>query len=191
MEYKYITQDVIDSGGRNITSPEMFAEARVYNIEAMKNNIKRRRVHALFNTWVITQYVLVIWFMFSLIAVYSNDYVPTWRIILAALGFLGYLILVTYFIYIKNCRERYVLCLVSLPAILVSFIFLLFPVANFGIGWYYNNEENKLSKELGYPSFPRLLITTVNSDADSVTNLTYDSIREKAKRDHPHDGTFL
>ncbi|SEH77493.1 hypothetical protein SAMN02910265_02622 [Ruminococcus flavefaciens] len=191
MTYKYLTQEVIDSGGRNITSPEMFAEARLYNIEAMKNSVKRRRVHALFNTWVITQYVLVIWFMFSLITVYSNDYVANWRIILAALGFLGYLILVTYFIYMKNCRERYVLCLVSLPAILISFIFLLFPAANFGMGWYYNNEENKLSKELGYPSFPRLLITTVNSDADSITNLTYDSIREKANRDHPHDGTFL
>ena len=82
-------------------------------------------------------------------------------------------------------------CLELQSAVLISFLFLLFPVANFAMGWYYNNEENKLSKELGYPAFPRLLITTVNSDADSITNLTYDSIREKANRDHPHDGTFL
>ncbi|WP_295070528.1 hypothetical protein [Ruminococcus sp.] len=191
MEYKYITQEVIDSGGRNITSPEMFAEARLYNIEAMKNNVRRRRVHALFNTWIIVQYVLLIHMMFGLITMFGNDVVPGWRIALAALGFLGYVILVTYFVFIQNCRERYVLCLVSLPASLVSFVFLIFPVANFGMAWYYNNNENKLSKELGYPSFPRLLITTVNSDADSITNLTYDSIREKANRDHPHDGTFL
>ncbi|MCR4795539.1 MAG: hypothetical protein K5898_10335 [Ruminococcus sp.] len=191
MEYKYITQDVIDSGGRNITSPEMFAEARVYNIEAMKNNIKRRRVHALFNTWIIVQYVLLIHLFFGLIMTNSNSVVPGWRVALAILGFIGYTALVTYFVYIKDCHERYVLCLVSLPAVLVSFVFLIFPVANFGMAWYYTNEENKLSKELGYPSFPRLLITTVNSDADSITNLTYDSIREKAKRDHPHDGTFL
>ena len=40
MQYKYITQETIDSGGKNITSPEMFAEARQYNIEAVKGQNK-------------------------------------------------------------------------------------------------------------------------------------------------------
>ncbi|MCR5599483.1 MAG: hypothetical protein K6G33_01880 [Ruminococcus sp.] len=191
MTYKYIDQETIDSGGKNITTPEMFAEARVYNIEAMKNGVKRRRVHALFNIWIIVQYVLLIHLFLGLIMTKSNDIVPGWRIALAAVGFVGYTLLVTYFVYLKDCRERYVLCLVSLPAFLVSFVFLIFPVANFGMAWYYSNEENKLSKELGYPSFPRLNITTVNSSAGDLSKLTYDSIREKINQDHPHDGTFL
>ena len=83
------------------------------------------------------------------------------------------------------------LALISVPAIAVSLIFAIFPVGNFTAAYSYNKIENDLSKELGYPSFPRLMVTTVNSDADNITNLTFDSIREKANRDHPHDGTFL
>jgi hypothetical protein len=84
-----------------------------------------------------------------------------------------------------------VLALISVPAIAVSLIFAIFPVGNFTAAYFYNKIENELSKELGYPSFPRLMVTTVNSDADNINNLTFDSIREKANRDHPHDGTFL
>lgn len=191
MQYKYITKETIDSGGKNITSPEMFAEARQYNIEAVKNYNKRRNTHALFNTWIIAQYFIYFWFFIMLIMSKSHDVVPGWRIALAGIGFLAYAVLITYFVFLKDCHERYVLCLVSLPAALISFVFLMFPVANFGMAWHYNNVEDKLSKELGYPDFPRLNVTTVNSDAENLSNLTYDSIREKINRDHPHDGTFL
>ena len=75
--------------------------------------------------------------------------------------------------------------------LIISFVFLIFPVANFGMAWYYNNVEDKLSKELGYPSFARLNVTTFNTNAENLSNLTYDSIREKINRDHPNDGTFL
>lgn len=64
-------------------------------------------------------------------------------------------------------------------------------MGNFAAGWYYQKTEDELSKELGYPSFQRLNVTTVNTNADNLSELTYDSIREKINRDHPHDGTFL
>ena len=197
MTYKYITQEVIDSGGRNITSPEMFAEARLYNIEAVKNYSKRHRTHAVFNIWMVLQFILLIYKTCTLMMNTHNEQLAKgtttsgWRIALAIVAFLVYAGLIFYFVYVKCCHERFVVLLISLPVLALSIGFIGIAAMNFCMSWYYDVVEEELSKELGYPSFPRLLITTVNSDADSITKLTYDSIREKANRDHPHDGTFL
>jgi glucan phosphoethanolaminetransferase (alkaline phosphatase superfamily) len=197
MTYKYITQETIDSGGKNIKSPEEFQEARIYNMEAVKNYNKRHKVHAVFNIWIIVQYVMLFFAVFILLAGQSqvDKSISTkelnWRFAIGVVGYVAYLILVTWFVFIKHCRDRLVLCLVSLPAALISLVFFIFPVGNFAAGWYYQKTEDELSKELGYPSFQRLNVTTVNTNADNLSELTYDSIREKINRDHPHDGTFL
>ena len=68
MTYKYITQETIDSGGKNIKSPEEFAEARVYNIEAVKNYNRRKKVHAAFNIWIIVQYVVLFFMVFDMLS---------------------------------------------------------------------------------------------------------------------------
>ena len=47
MTYKYITQETIDSGGKNIKSPEEFAEARTYNMEAVKTVLNSTYTHGL------------------------------------------------------------------------------------------------------------------------------------------------
>ena len=197
MTYKYITQETIDSGGKNIKSPEEFQEARIYNMEAVKNYNKRHKVHAVFNIWIIVQYVMLFFAVFILLAgqTHVDESISTkelnWRFAIGVVGYVAYLILVTWFVFIKHCRDRLVLCLVSLPAALISLVFFFFPVGNFAAGWYYQKTEDELSKELGYPSFQRLNVTTVNTNADNLSELTYDSIREKINRDHPHDGTFL
>ena len=197
MTYKYITQETIDSGGKNIKSPEEFQEARIYNMEAVKNYNKRHKVHAVFNIWIIVQYVMLFFAVFILLAGQSqvDKSISTkelnWRFAIGVVGYVAYLILVTWFVFIKHCRDRLVLCLVSLPAALISLVFFICPVGNFAAGWYYQKTEDELSKELGYPSFQRLNVTTVNTNADNLSELTYDSIREKINRDHPHDGTFL
>jgi hypothetical protein len=194
MTYKYITQETIDSGGKNIKSPEEFQEARIYNMEAVKNYNKRHKVHAAFNIWIIVQYVLLFWkFTIVLLGMTatSSAGLTNWRIALGAIGLISYLGLVTYFVFIRGCRDKFILGLVSMPVALVSLVFLTFPLGNFTAALYYSHVENELSKELGYPSFPRLNVTTFNTDADNLSELTYDSIREKINRDHPHDGTFL
>ena len=197
MEYKYITQEVIDSGGKNITSPEMFAEARKYNIEAVKNYTKRHRTHAMFNIWMVVQFILLIYKTWVLMMNTQNEQkaegtsTPGWRIALAAVGFFVYAGLIFYFVYVKGCHERFVVLLISVPVTAVSIGFVGIAAMNFCMAWYYNVVEEELSKELGYPSFPRLNITTFNSDSQNLSDLTYDSIREKINRDHPHDGTFL
>lgn len=197
MTYKYITQETIDSGGKNIKSPEEFAEARVYNIEAVKNYNRRKKVHTAFGIWIIVQYVVLFFMVFAMLSGmgYVDKELSTktlyFRLAIGIIGYFAYLILVTWFVFIKHCRERLVLALVSMPAVLISPVFALFPVGNFAAGWYCQKTEDELSKELGYPSFQRLNVTTVNTNADNLSELTYDSIREKINRDHPHDGTFL
>jgi len=194
MTYKYITQETIDSGGKNIKSPEEFQEARIYNMEAVKNYSRRSKAHAIFNVWIIVQYVLLFWkFTIVLLGMTatSSAGLTNWRIALGAIGLISYLGLVTYFVFIRGCRDKFILGLVSMPVALVSLVFLTFPLGNFTAALYYSHVENELSKELGYPSFPRLNVTTFNTDADNLSELTYDSIREKINRDHPHDGTFL
>ena len=47
--------------------------------------------------------------------------------------------------------------------------------------------DEKLSEEAGYPAFVRLNVTTIESDAESIHDLTYDSIKERAKRLRPDD----
>lgn len=194
MTYKYIDQKTIDSGGRNITSSEEFAEVRIYNMEAVRNYSRLRKAHAVFSVWIIAQYVYLFFklaFFLSGMANKSGSEVPYWRIALAAIGIFSYLGLVTYFVFIRGCREKNILGLISMPVALVSLTFLTIPLGNFVAAMYYTHVEDELSKELGYPSFPRINVTTLNTDADSISELTYDSIREKINRDHPNDGTFL
>lgn len=197
MEYRYITQETIDSGGRNITSPEMFEEARKYNTEAVKNQNRRARARRWFNAWIVVQFFLLFFSVTGKLSrttmeQYStHEYTPDWQVWLGVLGLVAYIGLIVWFVFLKHNRNCFILALISLPVLAVSLGTFYIPIGNFIMGWYYSYVEDQLSKELGYPSFPRLNVTTVNSDADSITNLTYDSIREKANRDHPHDGTFL
>lgn len=197
MDYKYLTQDIIESGGRNITSPEVFAEARVYNIEAVKNYKKRRDTRLIFDIWIIVQYFLVVFITYSFVQRLQGDQVnsgtstPGWRIVLGFIGFFAYLGLITYYMVIKSCRDKLMLGIMSLPIIAVTWGYAFFPAANFVAGWLYTKVDSKLSKELGYPAFPRLNLIVLNSDVEKVSDLTFDSIREKANRDHPHDGGFL
>ena len=117
MAWKYITQDIIDAGGISVTSAEMFAEAREYNIKAVRNYNKKRRNH-----WLIA----------------------LWK-------------------------------------------FLGIPALNLLVGWLHQKTENELKNKSGYPAFSRLAVTTSQSDSDSISNITFDSIREKARREQNRD----
>ena len=197
MKYKYITQEVVDSGGKNITSPEMFAEARIYNMEAVKNYNKRYRTHAMFNIWMVVQFLLLIYKTWVLMMNTQSEQLAEgtatsgWRIAFGVIGFFAYVGLILYFVYVKGCHERFVVLLISLPVLAVSIGLVGIAAMNFCMAWYYNVVEEELSKELGYPSFTRLNVTAFTSNAEDLSNLTYDSIREKINRDRPNDGTFL
>lgn len=197
MDYKHLTQEHIDSGGRNITSPEVYAEARIYNIEAVKNYKMSRRIRILFDTWIIVQYLLVFFITYFFVQdihteeINTGTSTPGWRIALGVVGLFGYYGLITYYMVIRECRNKVMLGVVSLPIMALTWGMAFFPIANYLAAWYYEKMDGRLARELGYPSFPRLSLTILNSDVERISDLTYDSIREKARRDHPHDETFL
>ncbi len=197
MEYKYLTQELIDKGNVNITSPEMFEEARRYNIEAFRNYKKRFWIKVFFGFFIAAQTLYVIGWTLEMIQAQhgyersSGDNMAGWKIFFAALGGIAYLALMFWFAYIKGSRDRFTLCLISVPVIAISIYMAGIPVANYLAGLLYAKSEEAFSKKLGYPSFPRIVTNAVFSEADNIKDLSYDSIREKARRDHPDSGDFL
>ncbi|MBO7474125.1 MAG: hypothetical protein J6U00_09030 [Ruminococcus sp.] len=197
MEYKYITQEIIEKGNVNITSPEMFEEARRYNIEAVKNYKKRYGIKIAFGLWIAAQVIYVIFCVVNSMDM-QNSYdratrtsMPAWQIALRVLGVVAYLGLMFWFAFHNGSRDKKTLCLASLPIICFSLYFAGIPLGNYIIGYLYERSEDYFSKQLGYPSFPRLVTNSVYSSADNLKDLSYDSIRDKARRDHPDDGSFL
>ena len=197
MEYKYITQEILEKGNGNITSPEMFEEASRYNIEAVRNYKKRYGIKVAFGLWIAAQVIYVLF-----CAVNSMDMqtgydsatrtsMPAWRIALGVLGVVAYLGLMFWFAFHTGSRDKKTLFLASLPIIAFSPYLAGIPFGNFIIGYLYERAEDYFSKQLGYPSFQRLVTNSVYSSADNLKDLSYDSIRDKARRDHPDDGSFL
>ena len=197
MEYKYITQEIIEKGNVNITSPEMFEEARRYNIEAVKNYRKRYLIKIAFGLWIAAQVIYVLFCVVNSIDM-QNSYdaatrtsMPVWRIVLAVLGVIAYMGLMFWFAFHNGSRDKKTLCLASLPVIAFSLYFAGIPFGNYIVGYLYERSEDYFSKKLGYPSFQRIVTNSVLSSSDSISDLTYDSIREKNRRDHPDNGDFL
>ncbi|WP_295094398.1 hypothetical protein [Ruminococcus sp.] len=197
MQYKYLTRELIEKGNVNITSPEMFEEARRYNIEAVRNYKKRYLIKIAFGLWIAAQVIYVLFCAFNSIEMQvsydraTDTKVPVWRAALAAFGVLAYFGLMFWFAFHHGSRDKKVLFLASLPVIAFSLYFVGIPLGNYVIAYLYERSEDYFSKQLGYPSFPRIVTNAVFSSTDNLKDLSYDSIREKAQRDHPDRGDFL
>ena len=191
MEWKYITQDIIDAGGINVTSAEMFAEAREYNIEAVRNYNKKQRNHWFIAIWSVGQLVLSLAIGVMLVVNNQLDQMfhatttPTWRILLRLFGFLAYMGVFAYFVMIRRDPRPHVMVLSSLPILIADWKFVGIVAFNFLVGWLHEKTEDQLREKQGYPKFARLTVTTSYSDSDTIQELTFDSIREKAQREHP------
>ena len=193
MAWKYITQDVIDAGGINVTSAEVFAEAREYNIEAVRNYNKKRRNHWFIAIWSVGQLVLSLVIGIVLVVdnqleqMFNSTTTPTWRILLRLFGFLAYVGAFAYFVIIRRDPRPHVMALSSLPILIADWKFVGIVAFNFLVGRLHEKTEDKLREKWGYPKFARLTVTTSYSDSDTMTELTFDSIRDKARREHPDD----
>ena len=193
MEWKYITQDIIDAGGINVTSAEMFAEAREYNIEAVRNYTKKRRNHWFIAIWSLGQLVLSLVIGIMLVVnnqleqMFTSTTTPTWRILLRLFGFLAYMGVFAYFVIIRRDPRPHVMLLSTLPILIADWRFAGVAAFNFLVGWLHEKTEDQLREKCGYPKFSRLIVTTAYSDSDVIKELTFDSIRDKARREHPDD----
>jgi hypothetical protein len=193
MAWKYITQDIIDAGGINVTSAEMFAEAREYNIEAIRNYNKKQRNHWFIAIWSVGQLVLSLAIGVILVVMNQTDQIlnhtttPTWRILLRLFGFLAYMGAFAYFVIYRRDPRPHVMALSSLPLLITDWKFAGIVAFNFLVGWLHEKVENDLRTKPDYPKFTRLIVTTSYSDSDTLSELTFDSIRDKARREHPDD----
>lgn len=208
-ELNYITQDIIDKGTFNVTSPEMMDEARHYNMDAVTNAAKKRRVDVITGIWFIVHLPLpLIWVCIMLAqrtladmsAYAAGDFgrIMTYAAIAAMfLGLVAYYGLMGYYIIFRFQRDPKLVLLCSLPILITMLVVFMLPAGilivavNVIMAWWYTKTDEQLSQEAGYPAFVRLNVTTVESDAHSVLDLTYESIKERTKHRRSEGDEFL
>ena len=197
MNYRYITQDIIDAGSVNITSPAMYEEAREYNIDAHRNYVRRSRIHIAMGIWFIAQNVLIFLMLFILIGNISIKQADTGTstssamIWLAVAGLIAYVVFYGYFVVIRKKRTPLMMVACSAPMMIAHPALGILVLANGVIGYLYNKAEKGLETKPGYPDFTQLAITTIDSEVNTVEELTFENIRERAVNAHRHDGSFL
>lgn len=190
MNYKYITQDVVDEGVLRVNNAEGYDEAQRYNDQMRKEYKKRRTVYASIAIWSALQ------FLFVAIGLYYNcmdvmvdeKMVSDVRAILWFVGSAIFIVLYSYFIIVKKLRKPLVAFLVTLPLLPASLRFIGLVVINPVLAHLYGKYEDNAKEIPGYPGFARIKVSYLRADS---SELTYDSIREKANNNHPHDEGFL
>lgn len=202
-ELKYITQDIIDKGSINVTTPEMLEESRRYNMDAVTNNAKRRRMTLATGIWLVIQIPLSAIFAAlylilktvedtSLVKLGQYEGIASAaRVAALIIGLLAYIGFFCYYIIFRFHREPLTMFLCSSPLLLTTLPCWFIIIVNLIVGSLYVKRESMFSEEAGYPAFVRLAVTTLDSDAKSVHDMTYDSIRERTKHMRGDDGEML
>lgn len=197
-ELTYITQDIIDKGGINVSSPEMLDEARRYNMAMVTNAARKKRVNMITGIWIVIQmpFMIVSVMMYLSVATLNDwsysgagafEMVTSYaRLAGLFIGLFAYLALHIAYIIVKGQRDPKTMLLCGLPVLLTTGAGVPVLVLNVLAGLWYTKTDEKLSEEAGYPAFVRLAVTTMDSESSSIHNMTYDSIRERAKL-HRHD----
>lgn len=202
-ELTYITQDIIDKGTFNVTSPEMMDEARRYNMDAVTNSARRKRMQMIQGIWLIVQIPLIIASvcMYLTLETISDRFaglagdfgmiMSYARLGALFLGLFAYLGLFGYYIIFRFQRDPKIMFLCSAPVMLTTPLGILITIVNLVSAYICEHKEEKFSEEAGYPAFVRLAVTTVESDARSIQDLTYDSIKERTKHWRSEGDEFL
>ena len=202
-ELTYITQDIIDKGGINVTSPEMMDEVRHYNMDAVTNNAKRKRMTVTTGIWLVIQIPILIASICMYLTLETltdhnafrmGDFgaIMTYaRLGAMFLGLFAYLGLFGYYIIFRFQRDPKIMFLCSAPAMLTTFWGVLIAIINVAVAYIYEFREKKFAEEAGYPAFARLQVTTMESESKSILDMTYDSIKERTKHLRADDEEFL
>lgn len=158
MDYKYITQDIIDKGTINITSGEIYAEAEQYNDRARQFYRKKKLIENCFPVWCAAQFLLLGYCVFYLNC--END--PSVWLTLRMLCSIPYAVLFGWFILKRANRKPLTALLVSLPLPLIAPKLIVLLLANVILAYLYTKAQTELEAEPGYPAFALLRITYRN-----------------------------
>ena len=202
-ELKYITPEIIEKGGINVSSPEMLDEARRYNMDAVTNNARRKRMQVTQGIWLIIQIPLLIASVCMHLtletltdfeAFRAGDFgaiMSYARIAALFIGLFAYLGLFGYYLIFRFQRDPKIMFLCSFPAMMTTGFGVLVALINVVSAYIYTHREEKFAEEAGYPAFVRLNVTTIDSDSAHISDITYDSIKERTRHLRSDDEEFL
>lgn len=158
-DYRYIDQEIIDSGVINAVNSDVFAEADSYNGVMVREYARKHRVNAEFYTWCGVLTVM----MFAGLYISVNFYRyrdPAYKHILALIAAVLFFFCFVYFIIARGHRNTKMAALIGLPLVYLCPVLVIAYAANIYICRLYEKYDRSISVIPGYPKFRQLTITT-------------------------------
>ena len=164
-DLRYITQEDLDDAHINITSAEMFEEARLYNIHMHRMQRKKWLFYVDFWGMFLLNLVMV-----PMIAAFSlaNE---TALIIKLGLPMVVFLLLPLLFAIVYSCVilyrklfEWWIMLIATLLMLPAGYAYIILALANSFITFIIRNTDEQLKAELGYPHFVELRVTYIRKE---------------------------
>jgi hypothetical protein len=167
-ELKYITQEHIDEAHINITSPEMYAEARDFNTHMLR--MRRKRVLFLTDYWLMLGFTFLSFLAGQVIGWFRRPeelcgfLMEPW--IVSTLITWMFIFLFCYFIIYRKMYNWKAGLLISLIPVPVTYIFLITAAANAVILRMIDKTDRSIRDEAGYPHFVELRLTYIRPEQE-------------------------
>jgi len=187
-DLRYITQENIDEAHINITSPDMYTEAREYNIHMLR--MRRRKFMLLCDFWGMFGMNLL---LIPIILLFSLNYNTTLLKLAGAPLALSFVLpfvfwgLYGYFLFYRKLLDWRVTLLISALLIPAGLLFAVTTAVNTFITWYMRRTKTQIEEDVGYPEFVELSTTFIRDEVEEQME-TYSKTYIKPSED---DGSFL
>ena len=164
-DLRYITQENIDEAYINVTSPEMYAEVRDFNIHMLR--MRRKRALFLADYWgmfMMNAGLVPVIVMYSL--TFDNTPLlrmnaPLWVNFVLPLIFWA---LYAYIIFFRKIFEWGIMLGVSLILVPAGLMFLINAGANSIITFFLRRIDEDINTEAGYPGFVELRASYIRKE---------------------------
>ena len=171
-DLRYITQENIDEAHINVTSPDMYAEAREYNIHMLR--MRRKKFVLLCDFWgmlFMNLLLMPIMLLYSLelpFTLLMRAGAPLWLHFVLPVVFW---VLYGYFILFRRLLDWRVTLLISALMIPAGILFTVTAGANTFITWYMRKTKSQIEADVGYPAFTELRTTYIREETEKQQSL--------------------
>ena len=171
-DLRYITQDNIDEAHINITSPDMYAEAREYNIHMLR--MRRKKFILLCDFWgmfLMNLLLMPVILLYSLelpFTLLMSAGAPLWLHFVLPIVFW---LLYAYFIFFRKMLDWRVTLLISALMIPAGILFAVTAGVNTFITWYMRKTKTQIENDVGYPEFTELRTTYIREETEKQQSL--------------------
>lgn len=170
MELRYITQEDIEACHVNVTSADMFREAREYNIYMHDMRQKKLHTTAAYFASIIINFIFIVavFFVSRSIGIpmlmHESEFTPLTCMRLVVLA--AYIFLFIYFIIKRKVFNWKLITAITLPLIFCDIRFAALLIINILIFRLLDNETQAQQNTPGYPGFADLRITYIREEED-------------------------